>query len=128
MLVAFTVIFMNKKFVTFEYVQGIANRNAALGMNTKGNAIRVGIRKDGADKAAIFIFGSHNSEPFVALIRVSWNDSSISYNVSNIVGTCNVRYTEMQQEHVIVDIVTSNYGCAYVMCTNAFYASFLGVS
>lgn len=128
MLVAFTVIFMNKKLVTFEYVQGIANRNAALGMNTLGSAIRVGIRKDGADKAAIFIFGSHNSEPFVALIRVSWNDSSISYNVSNIVGTCNIRYTERQQEHIIIDITTKNYGCAYVMCTNAFYASFLGVS
>ena len=122
------MMFMNKKLVTFEYVQGIANRNAALGMNTLGSAIRVGIRKDGADKAAIFIFGSHNSEPFVALIRVSWNDSSISYDVNNIVGTCNVRYTEMQKEHVIVDIVTSIYGCAYVMCTNAFYASFLGVS
>ena len=122
------MMFMNKKLVTFEYVQGIANRNAALGMNTLGSAVRVGIRKDGADKAVIFIFGSHNSEPFVALIRVSWNDSSISYNVSNIVGTCNIRYTELQQEHVIVDIVTSIYGCAYVMCTNAFYASFLGVS
>ena len=122
------MMFMNKKLVTFEYVQGIANRNAALGMNTLGSAIRVGIRKDGADKAAIFIFGSHNSEPFVALIRVSWNDSSISYDVNNIVGTCNVRYTEMQKEHVIVDIVTNIYGCAYVMCTNAFYASFLGVS
>lgn len=121
-------MFMNKKFATYEYVSGIANKFVALGMNTLGNAIRVGIRKGGADKAAIFIFGSHNSEPFVALIRVSWNDSSISYDVSNIVGTCNVRYTEMQQEHVIVDITTKNYGCAYVMCTNAFYASFLGVS
>lgn len=119
---------MNKKFATYEYVSGIANKFVALGMNTQGNAIRVGIRKDGADKAAVFIFGSHNSEPFVALIRVSWNDSSISYDVSNIVGTCNVRYTEMQQEHVIVDITTKNYGCAYVMCTNAFYANFLGVS
>lgn len=119
---------MNKKFVTFEYVQGIANRNAALGMNTLGSAIRVGIRKDGADKAAIFIFGSHNSEPFVALIRVSWDGSSISYDVANIVGTCNVRYTEMQQEHVIVDVTTSKYGCAYAMCTNAFYASFLEIS
>lgn len=119
---------MNKKLVTFEYVQDIANRNAALGMNTLGSAIRVGIRKDGADKAAIFIFGSHNSESFVALIRVSWNDSGISYNVSNIVGTCNIRYAERQQDHIIIDIVTSIYGCAYVMCTNAFYASFLGVS
>lgn len=128
MLVAFTVMFMNKKFATYEYVSGMANKFAALGMNVIGNAIRVGIRKDDADKAAIFIFGSHNSEPFVALIRVSWNDSSISYDVSNIVGTCNVRYTEMQKEHVIVDIVTSIYGCVYVMCTNAFYASFLGVS
>ena len=122
------MMFMNKKLVTFEYVQGIANRNAALGMNTLGSAIRVGIRKDGADKAAIFIFGSHNSEPFVALIRVSWNDSSISYNVSNILGTCNIRYTERQQDHIIIDIITSIYGCAYVMCTNAFYANFLGVS
>lgn len=128
MLVAFTVMFMNKKFATYEYISGMANKFAALGMNTLGSAIRVGIRKDGADKAAIFIFGSHNSEPFVALIRVSWNDSSISYNVSNIVGTCNIRYTERQQEHIIIDIVTSIYGCAYVMCTNAFYASFLGVS
>ena len=128
MLVAFTVIFMNKKLVTFEYVQGIANRNAALGMNTKGNAIRVGIRKDGADKAAIFIFGSHNGTAFVAMIMVSWNSSNVSYQVNNIIGTCSVRYTEMQQDHVIVDIVTSIYGCAYVMCTNAFYASFLGVS
>lgn len=119
---------MNKKLVTFEYVQGIANRNAALGMNTKGNAIRVGIRKDGADKAAIFIFGSHNNGAFAALVEVSWNDSSISYDVNNIVGTCNIRYTERQQEHIIIDIVTSIYGCAYVMCTNAFYASFLGVS
>lgn len=119
---------MNKKFATFEYVQGIANRNAAMGMNTLGNVIRIGIRKDGADKAAIFIFGTHNAAPFVSLIRVSWNDSSISYNVDNIIGTCNVRYTEMQQNHVIVDLVTSIYGCAYVMCTNAFYASFLGVS
>ena len=122
------MIFTNKKFATFEFVQGIANRNAALGMNTLGNAIRIGIRKDGADKAAIFIFGTHNAEPFVSLIRVSWNNSNISYNVSNIVGTCNIRYTELQQERVIVDIVTSVYGCAYVMCTNAFYASFLGVS
>lgn len=128
MLVAFTVMFMNKKFATYEYVSGMTNKFAALGMNVIGNAIRVGIRKDGADKAVIFIFGSHNSEPFVALIRVSWNDSSISYNVSNIVGTCNVRYTERQQDHIIIDIVTSIYGCAYVMCTNAFYASFLGVS
>ena len=119
---------MNKKLVTFEYVQGIANRNAALVMNTLGSAIRVGIRKDGADKAAIFIFGTHNSEPFVSLIRVSWNSSSVSYQVNNIIGTCSVRYTEMQKEYVIVDIVTSIYGCAYVMCTNAFYASFLGVS
>ena len=119
---------MNKKLVTYEYVQGIANRNAALGMNTLGSAIRVGIRKDDADKAVIFIFGSHNSEPFVALIRVSWSDSSISYNVSNILGTCNIRYTERQQDHIIIDIVTSIYGCAYVMCTNAFYANFLGVS
>lgn len=128
MLVAFTVMNMNKKLVTFEYVQGIANRNAALGMNTKGNAIRVGIRKDGADKAVIFIFGSHNNGAFAALVEVSWNHSSISYDVNNIVGTCNIRYTEMQQEHVIVDIVTNIYGCAYVMCTNAFYANFLGVS
>lgn len=121
-------MFMNKKFATYEYVSGMANKFAALGMNVIGNAIRVGIRKDGADKAAIFIFGTHNSEPFVALIRVSWDDSSISYDVNNIVGTCNVRYTETQQDHVIVDITTKNYGCAYVMCTNAFYASFLGVS
>lgn len=119
---------MNKKFATYEYVSGMANKFAALGMNTLGSAIRVGIRKDDADKAVIFIFGSHNSEPFVALIRVSWSDSSISYNVSNILGTCNIRYTERQQDHIIIDIVTSIYGCAYVMCTNAFYASFLGVS
>ena len=121
-------MFMNKKFATYEYVSGMANKFAALGMNTKGNAIRVGIRKDGADKAAIFIFGSHNGTAFVAMIMVSWDSSRISYQVNNIIGTCSVRYTEMQQEHVIVDIVTSNYGCAYVMCTNAFYASFLGVS
>lgn len=119
---------MNKKFATFEFVQGISNRNAALGMNTKGNAIRVGIRKDGADKAVIFMFGSHNSEPFVALLKVSWSGESITYNVSNILGTCTVRYTEKQESHIIVDIVTNIYGCAYVMCTNAFYASFLGVS
>lgn len=128
MLVAFTVMFMNKKFATYEYVSGMANKFAALGMNVIGNAIRIGIRKDGADKAVIFIFGSHNNGAFAALVEVSWNDSSIRYDVSNIVGTCNVRYTEMQKEHVIVDIVTSIYGCAYVMCTNAFYASFLGVS
>lgn len=122
------MMFMNKKLVTYEYVQGIANKSAVLGMNVKGNVIRIGIRKDDADKAAIFIFGTHNSESFVALIRVSWDGSSISHNVSNIVGTCSIRYTEMQQDHVIVDITTKNYGCAYVMCTNAFYASFLGVS
>ena len=122
------MMFMNKKFATYEYVSGMTNKFAALGMNVIGNAIRVGIRKDGADKAAIFIFGSHNSEPFVALIRVSWNDPSISYNVSNILGTCNIRYTERQQDHIIIDIITSIYGCAYVMCTNEFYASFLGVS
>ncbi|MEE0778531.1 MAG: hypothetical protein UJ210_05860 [Massilimicrobiota sp.] len=119
---------MNKKFATFEFVQSIANRNAALGMNTLGNAIRIGIQKDGADKAAIFIFGTHNAEPFISLVRVSWNSSDISYSVNNIVGTCNIRYTEMQQDHVVVDIITSIYGCAYVMCTNAFYASFLGVN
>ena len=122
------MMFMNKKLATYEYVSGMTNKFAALGMNTKGNAIRVGIRKDGADKAAIFIFGTHNSESFVSLIRVSWNDSSISYDVNNIVGNCNVRYTEMQQEHVIVDVTTKNYGCAYAMCTNAFYASFLEIS
>lgn len=121
-------MFMNKKLVTFEYVQGIANKSAVLGMNVKGNVIRIGIRKDDADKAAIFIFGSHNSTPFAALIRVSWDGSSVSYDVANIVGTCNVRYTEMQQDHAIIDITTSKYGCAYAMCTNAFYASFLEIS
>lgn len=119
---------MNKKLATYEYVSGMTNKFAALGMNVIGNAIRIGIRKDEADKAVIFIFGSHNNGAFAALVEVSWNDSSISYDVNNIVGTCNVRYTEMQKEHVIVDIVTSIYGCAYVMCTNAFYANFLGVS
>ena len=122
------MMFMNKKFATYEYVSGMTNKFAALGMNVIGNAIRIGIRKDGADKTVIFIFGSHNNGAFAALVEVSWNDSSISYDVNNIVGTCNIRYTEMQQEHVIVDIVTSIYGCAYVMCTNAFYANFLGVS
>lgn len=113
---------------TKEYVDGKNLYHQSLGMNTLGNAFRIGLRKENADKACIFMFGSHNSEPFIALIRVSWNGSEITYNLSNILGKCNVRYTEMQREHVIIDIVTTTYGCAYVECTQPFYANFLGVS
>lgn len=119
---------MSKKLATYDYVNKKTQNCVSLGLNTLGNAIRIGIRKNGMDKAIVFIFGTHNTSPFAALIRVSFGQTTIQTDVTNITGNCDIRYTEVNSTHAIVDITTSLYGVAYVTCTNPIYANYLGVN
>ena len=118
---------MSKRLATYDYVNSKVQHSVSLGLNTLGNAFRIGIRKNSEDKAVAFVFGSHNAEPFAALIRVSWG-ATVNAEITNIIGNCSIRYTELNSTHAIIDINTVLYGVAYVTCTNPIYANFLGVN
>ena len=118
---------MNLQLAKKGYVDKKTGCYANLRQNTVGNAFRIGILKDGCDKATLLIHGSHNSTLFCALVYVNWDTKGVHATVQNLYGQLLVRYTDEQEEHVIVDFVTTIYGTAFVTCTNRFYASWLDV-
>lgn len=120
-------IIMIEKLATVQYVNNKVSYFSALGQNVVGNAFRIGIKKNGTDKACLFVYGSHNSSPFCSLVYVNWDNAGVHATVQNLYGQLNVRYTENQDSYAIVDFVTNIYGTASVSCTNPIYTAYLSV-